>query len=106
MYPKDFVTLNRDCEARQIPSGVKIVLPKGSQVGITQSLGGTYTVITDDGYMVRIDGNDADALGKDIDITAGLSAAMFGGKPAPAFDQPGTESKPIDQLVWNQLKTC
>ena len=38
------IELQRDVEATQVPSGDLVTLPKGTTVGITQSLGGTYTV--------------------------------------------------------------
>ena len=47
------ITLSREIEATQIPMGWKLKLPAGSTVRITQSLGGSYTVTTDIGYMVR-----------------------------------------------------
>jgi probable FeS assembly SUF system protein SufT len=56
------ITLSRDVNAIQIPSGDSVVLPLGTEVFITQSLGGTYTVATDFG-LARISSNDADALG-------------------------------------------
>ena len=58
------ITLSRDCDAIQIPSGHPIVLPAGMNVIITQSLGGTYTVATPGG-LARIEYKDADALGLD-----------------------------------------
>ena len=45
------ITLTRDCDAIQIPSGNPIILPKGMDVIITQSLGGTYTVATPGGQV-------------------------------------------------------
>jgi probable FeS assembly SUF system protein SufT len=56
------ITLSRDVTAVQIPSGETISLPVGTEVFITQSLGGTYTVATDFG-LARIGSKDADALG-------------------------------------------
>lgn len=61
--PKGPVDLKRDCPAVQIPSGAPLILPAGTRVTITQALGGTFTVITGFGQMVRIDGRDADAMG-------------------------------------------
>ncbi len=89
------LTLSRDCEVTQIPSGRKIVLPTGTQVMLTQSLGGTYTVMTNYGYMVRIAGEDVDAIGMETSTMpqAGTSAAAEG--PAD-----------VEELVWDQLKTC
>ena len=88
----ELVTLTRDCEAIQIPNGTKVTLPKDSQVKIIQALGGTYTVITDHGYMVGISDKEADALGKQVQQTKD-TAQTSGGLS-------------IKDQVWNQLKTC
>ena len=53
--------LSREIEAVQIPSGDKFRLPAGTKVIITQSLGGTYTVATDQG-LARISDKDSDKL--------------------------------------------
>ena len=87
--PAEFITLSRDCEAVQIPSGNRIQLVKGTQGRITQSLGGAYTIVTDQGEMIRISGENGDAIGKPV-------------VKGPKYD-PNT---PLDQLVWDQLKTC
>jgi len=39
------ITLSRDIEAAVIPIGTKVTLQKGEQAYITQSLGGSYTVV-------------------------------------------------------------
>ena len=59
------VTLTRDVEAAIIPVGERVTLKKGEQAHITQSLGGSYTVIVN-GNMFRIEGKDADALGLEV----------------------------------------
>lgn len=87
--------LSRDCEAVLIPSGEKVALPAGSQVWVTQSLGGSYTVMTDHGQMARIAGRDADALGM-------KSAA--GSQRETAADGSGAGN--VEKLVWDRLKTC
>ncbi|MEN9778521.1 MAG: hypothetical protein RJB04_2276, partial [Verrucomicrobiota bacterium] len=38
------VVLSRDCDAVQIPAGNVVTLPAGTEVDITQTLGGSYTV--------------------------------------------------------------
>ncbi|OGW76507.1 MAG: putative Fe-S cluster assembly protein SufT [Omnitrophica bacterium RIFCSPHIGHO2_02_FULL_49_9] len=87
------VTLNRDCEATQIPAGVKETLRKGTKVHVTQSLGGSFTIMTEQGYMVRMEGKDADAIGKE--------------KPQPVTTStPSEKSMTFETLVWEQLKTC
>lgn len=84
-------TLSRDVEVTAIPYGERIPLPAGTTVFLTQSLGGSYTVITDMGYMVRIEGKDADAIGEEA--VSGPSAEELA-------------RRPLDELVWDQLRTC
>ncbi|MGZ3699781.1 MAG: putative Fe-S cluster assembly protein SufT, partial [Bdellovibrionota bacterium] len=72
------------------PAGTTTTLPKGTSVMVAQSLGGTYTVYTDDGRMVRIEGRDADAIG----FTPPPTVAETMG------------SQTVEQTVWDQLKTC
>lgn len=84
-------TLSRDVEVAAIPYGDKIPLKAGATVYVTQSLGGSYTMMTDMGYMVRLEGKDADAIGE----TAVLP---------PSAEE--TAGKSIEQLCWDQLKTC
>ncbi len=92
MYENTEKTLLRDCSATRIPSGEAITLAKGTQVFITQALGGSYTVATDQG-LARIADEDADALG----LERSLAQA-----PAPA-----TANGPVDdKAVWDQLRTC
>src|SRR5205809_1129397 len=62
MYENTEFTLSRDCEAIQIPSGQKTMIPAGSQGGITESPGGSYTIATYQG-LARIAAQDRDALG-------------------------------------------
>lgn len=85
------IELKRDCEAIQIPSGERAVLAKGTQVQITQTLGGTYTVYTPHG-LFRISAKDADALGAE-----GSQAN------APAAEAAGPLT---EEAVWTVLKTC
>jgi len=86
--------LSRDCAATRIPSGEAITLAKDTQVVITQALGGSYTVATDQG-LARIADEDADALG--------LEPAARGAD-APASSE---ANGPVDEkAVWDQLRTC
>ena len=57
------IKLNRDCEATRIPSGERLKLSRGESVVVTQALGGSLTVRTEEGRLVRIAVLDADALG-------------------------------------------
>ena len=85
--------LTRDVEASVIPAGTKVTLQKGETAHITQSLGGSYTVIVN-GNMFRIDGKDADALGLEIKSA-----------PATAVSGPVTQEQ-LEKQVWESLKTC
>lgn len=84
--------LIRDCPAVQIPSGESGILRQGTPFFITQSLGGTHTVRTDQG-LFRVNDADADALG--------LTPAAAAAAAAPA---PGGEVT-ADQ-VWSVLRNC
>jgi probable FeS assembly SUF system protein SufT len=103
MTTNEQITLARDCEAIQIPAGNKILLPKGTPVIITQTLGGTYTVQAPGG-LLRIAGGDADALG--------LSGAMIqpaepAAEAAPAEDNGEiSEDALFERQVWGVLKSC
>jgi probable FeS assembly SUF system protein SufT len=57
------VVTKRECKARGVPNGDLQLIPEGEFVNITQDLGGNYTV-TWRGNMLRIDGTDADAIGR------------------------------------------
>src|SRR5215468_2785118 len=85
-------TLTRDVEAAIIPVGDKVTLQKGEQATITQSLGGSYTVIVN-GNMFRIEGKDADALGMEV-----------AAKPATT-GEPVSQEK-LEKEIWNQLRSC
>ncbi len=65
MHSREQVALQRDITAIQIPDGNRVKLAEGTGVVITQALGGTYTVMTDWGQMLRVDEKDVDALGKE-----------------------------------------
>jgi len=93
MYGKNSepVQLYRDCAAVLIPSGDQVILRRGTNGFITQALGGSFTIYVD-GSLFRIDGENADALGKEI-------------VPPPALP-PEASREDLESLVWEQLKTC
>jgi len=90
MQMRKEATVAREVSAREIPSGTPITLRAGDPVVITQSLGGSYTVMTPVGFLARIDGKDADAIGE----------------PVVAEDAAADEGKTTEQRAWDQLKTC
>jgi probable FeS assembly SUF system protein SufT len=86
------VELAREIEGVQVPAGNKMMLEKGLEAFITQSLGGTFTLqVPAYGGLFRVAGKDADALGK-TPSDAGVVSASGGGD--------------LEAMVWEQLKTC
>jgi probable FeS assembly SUF system protein SufT len=57
------IELAQDCQATVIPGGQPMLLQRGEQVVVTQTLGGSVTVQTAMGYLVRISAEDSAALG-------------------------------------------
>ena len=90
MGSNEAITLNRDCDAIEIPSGAKTHLAAGSVVRVMQSLGSSYTVSSERGGMYRIDAKDTDALG--------LSAPI-------RREDTRREGSVTDQMVRDELKT-
>src|SRR6266480_7631730 len=85
-------TLIRDVEASVVPVGTKVTLQKGEIAYVTQSLGGSYTVVVN-GNMFRLEGKDADALG----LESATKAASTG---APVAQEQ------LEKEIWNQLRSC
>jgi probable FeS assembly SUF system protein SufT len=93
MHSPESVTLTRDVEAAVVPVGTQVTLLKGETAHITQSLGGAYTVVVN-GNMFRIDGRNADALGKSVE----QRAAHVSGQARTA--------EQVEAEAWTQMKTC
>ena len=74
-----------------VPQGETVTLPAGSYGYITQALGGSYTVFVE-GNLFRIAGRDGDAIGKEA--------------PAPLELPDDASDEQVEQLVWQQLRTC
>lgn len=63
MSVQDKIEISRDIVATTIPYGGEMPLAAGTLVGIVQRLGASITVQTQYGDLLRINGDDADALG-------------------------------------------
>ena len=87
------ITLTRDVEGTMVPAGTKVTLQQGESAFITQSLGGSYTVVVN-GNMFRLEAKDADALG--LEVAA---------KPTAITGTPGTAEE-IEKEAWIQMRTC
>jgi len=91
MYGRESIVLQRDVDVVQIPDGTPTILPKGHIVTLFQSLGGNYTVTTERGHMVRVAGEDADALGKE--------------PPSMSHLETGDETEAVEKNAWEVMKT-
>ena len=89
---REHVTASRDFQAVMIPSGEPVTVPSGSSATITQSLGGSYTLVTDRGIMVRVSGREVEAIGKEA--------------PPEVKVEGEVTKEQLTDLVWEQLKTC
>jgi probable FeS assembly SUF system protein SufT len=87
------ITLSRETDVVEVPSGINNKLPAGTIVRVMQNLGTTYTVYSDYGLMYRVDAKDADALG-------------MSNEPAANAPAPEQANEPFsEKMVWDQLKT-
>ena len=91
----DAVLLTRESEVIAVPAGHTVTLAKGTEVVVTQALGGSYTLMVPTyGGLFRLVNRNADAIGKEV-------------QPEPAAD----ERKPLSgedltKEIWQTLKTC
>ena len=90
MQGREKTTVRRNVEAIQIPDGVTIMISEGTEVWITQKLGGSLTVMTERGAMFRIDQKNADAVGLDPEVSN--TEALSTGE--------------LEDRVWSQMKKC
>ena len=90
---REQVTLAREVEAALVPVGDRVTLKAGERATITQALGGSYTVVVG-GNMFRIDGKDADALGKQPLAQHGKQA-----------DATATHDA-VEEAAWEALRSC
>ena len=85
------ITVQRDIEAIQVPYGTPVTLRKDTKVSVVHVLGGMFTVRTEHGFLVRVDGKDADALGQAVPKDA---------------EAPAASSEFREEAVWEVLRTC
>ena len=90
MFEREYAETEREVQAIQIPDGTRVTIPANTRLLITQSLGGSYTVMTERGGMFRIEERNADALGKE----------------AAGNAQETDLSRPLEERVWEQLRKC
>jgi probable FeS assembly SUF system protein SufT len=88
------IKLTRDCQVVAVPAGHTLMLPQGTEVMITQSLGGSYTLLVPSyGGLFRLSNRDADAIGKET-------------RPEAASQGQALTGEELEKEVWQTLKTC
>lgn len=91
---RDAITLSRDVQVVAIPAGHMITLNEGTEVAITQALGGSYTLMVPTyGGLFRLADKDADAIGKQPRAQSEASMVPL-------------EGEELEKEVWQRLKTC
>ena len=99
LHVSDEVQFGRDCEATQIPSGMRIVVPKGTIAYVGQTLGGNVTLQVSTLGLVQITSRNLDALLKD-----GVPVAEPSTSGAGAAEE---HKGPADEkALWEAMKQC
>jgi probable FeS assembly SUF system protein SufT len=89
MSDQSAISLTRDVDAVQIPSGNHVSLPAGTLVIVTQQLGDSFTVyVVHQAGLFRVRGEDGDALGLSK-IESVLRPTEFS-----------------EDAIWAQLREC
>ena len=93
MRTREPTIIRRQVTVELIPEGHRFELPAGTQAEITQALGSSFTLYVE-GRLVRLAGDDADAIGKEVPLHPGHDVA---------HDASDDE---IRELVWETMMTC
>jgi probable FeS assembly SUF system protein SufT len=88
---REEIVFARETEVIQIPDGTPIFVPEGTGGWIMQLLGGNFTVRLETGHLVRVAGQDASAIGKEIPVDAA---------------EPDLDAEFDEEQIWDQLRTC
>jgi len=87
----DGIELARELSVIQIPDGTPLVVPAGTRGHVMQVLGGNFTVRLETGHLVRVNGADAEAIGR---------------TPPAGPTATATDAGDLESQVWGQLRTC
>src|SRR5438477_5507411 len=94
--PDEPIKLTRECQVVAVPAGHTVMLPQGTEVMITQSLGGSYTVMVPSyGGLFRLSDRDADAIGREF---RPAEPAALAGAAEPLAGEA------LEGRVWQALK--
>jgi len=101
LRPDEPIKLTRDCPVVAVPAGHTLTLPQGTEVMITQSLGGSYTLLVPSyGGLFRLSDRDADAIGREQRSGEGTGE---GSGPSQGKALTG---EALEREIWETLKTC
>ena len=90
----DPIKLTRDVQTIAVPAGYAVTLPEGTEAVITQSLGGSFTLLVPSyGGLFRLAARDADAIGQEVSPEAAATTQPLSGEE-------------LEQRIWQVLKTC
>lgn len=93
MENTEWISVISDTEAKLVPVGTPITLPKGSLVRITQDKGDSVTVSIN-GNLARVSGEFRENLGlKASDVQQSIQSKLL--------DGPANE-----EAIWDKLKSC
>lgn len=88
--PRETVVVTRPVQVECVPDGTPLELPAGTVAQVTQALGSNFTLVAG-GQLVRLEGADADAIGRSVpDLPA-------------AADDP---AQGLQARIRQVLKTC
>jgi len=104
MKMSDITVVKREVMGVLIPYGSEITLMPGTEVLVTQALGGSFTLNVN-GNLVRIEGKDGDAIGKEPVLTP-VEKAKKAKKDKKKDNQKKDLTALDEELMWAQLKTC
>ena len=88
---REDVLVRRTVTVETIPSGQPFELQEGQLAQITQALGSSFTLVVE-GQLVRLRGDDADAIGKE--------------PPESIVVPENVSTADIEPLIWETLKSC
>jgi len=87
---RERVVVRRPVTVERVPHGTPLELAAGAVAQVTQALGTNFTLLVD-GQLVRLKGQDADAIGKAVPETTAAA---------------GDPDASLEQRIWDTLATC
>jgi probable FeS assembly SUF system protein SufT len=87
---RERVIVRRPVTVERVPHGTPLTLEQGAIAQVTQALGTNFTLLVE-GQLVRLKGQDADAIGKEVPV-----AQAPGGDPGAG----------LEERIRDTLATC